>query len=144
MLRFSHWRYLLTYLLNCLLAYSTEQSPSWEANRFAASEKIPCILWNSKVHYRNHKCPSHVSNLSQVDPVRTSTSHFLKIHLNVILLFASGSPQWSFSLRFPHQNPVHAHPHPHTCHMPSPSHSSWFYHSHNIGWGVQITKFLIM
>ena len=26
----------------------------------------------------------------------------------------------------------------HTCHMPSPSHSSWFYHPHNIGWGVQL------
>ena len=27
-------------------------------------------------------------------------------HLNIILPFASGSPQWSLSLRFPHQNPV--------------------------------------
>jgi len=26
----------------------------------------------------------------------------------------------------------------HTSHMPSPSHSSPFYHPHNIGWGVQI------
>ena len=26
----------------------------------------------------------------------------------------------------------------HTCHMPSPSNSSRFYHPHNIGWGVQI------
>jgi hypothetical protein len=22
-----------------------EQSPSWEANRFSASQEIPCILW---------------------------------------------------------------------------------------------------
>ena len=27
----------------------------------------------------------------------------------------------------------------HTRHMPCPSHSSRFYHPHNIGWGVQIT-----
>ena len=29
----------------------TEQSPSWGANRCSASQEIPCILWNSKVHY---------------------------------------------------------------------------------------------
>jgi len=32
-----------------------EQSPSWEANRFSASQEIPRILWNSKVHYRSNK-----------------------------------------------------------------------------------------
>jgi hypothetical protein len=29
---------------------------------------------------------------------------------------------------------------PHMRYMPRPSHSSWFYHPKNIGWGVQITK----
>jgi hypothetical protein len=29
-----------------LLTHSTQQSPSWEANRFAASQEIPRILWN--------------------------------------------------------------------------------------------------
>ena len=38
------------------------------------------------------------------------TSHFLKIYLSIILPSASGSPHWSLSLRFPHQNPVHASP----------------------------------
>jgi hypothetical protein len=54
-----------------------------------------------------------------------------------------GSPKWSLSLRFPHQNPVHAPP-PQPCYMPCTSHSSWFYHLHNSGWGVQIMKLLIM
>ena len=43
--------------LTDLLTHSTEQSRSWEANRFSDSQEIPCILWNLKVHYHIHKCP---------------------------------------------------------------------------------------
>jgi hypothetical protein len=72
-----------------------EQSPSWKTNWFAASQEIPRILWNPKVHYRSHQCPPPVPILSQLDPVHTSTSHFLKIHLNIILPSTPGSPKWS-------------------------------------------------
>ena len=71
-------------------------------------------------------------------------SNFLKIHLNIILPNTSWSPQWPLSLRLPHQQPVHNSILPHTRHMPCPSHSSRFYHPHNIGKRVQIIQFLVM
>src|SRR5215469_16844117 len=99
----------------------------------AASQQIPRILWNQKVHYRTHKCPPPVPILSQLHPVPTTPSYFLKIDLSIILPSTSGSPQWSLFLRFPHQNPVHTSPLPHTRHISRPSHTSRFYHPHNTG-----------
>ena len=92
------------------ITYSMGQSSSWEANRPSISEEIPRILWDAKVHHRIHKCPPPVSILIQINPAHTPTSHFLKIHLNIILLFTPWSSKWSLSLRFPHHNPVYTSP----------------------------------
>ena len=78
------------------------QSPSWEANWFAASQEIPRILWNLKVHYRTHKCLPPVPILGQANPAHIPTSHLLEIHPNIIHSSMPRSPQWPLSLRFPH------------------------------------------
>ena len=78
--------------------------------------------------------------LCQPNPVHVPTSHLLEIHPNIIQPSTPRSPQWSLSLRFPHQDPIRPPLLTHTRHMPSPSHSSLFYHPHNIGWAVQIIQ----
>ena len=90
-----------------LLTYSMVQSPSWKANWFAASQEIPHILWNPKVHYRTHKPPPPAPILGQPNPVHIPTSHLLEIHPNITHPSMPRSPQWSLSLRFPQQDPIH-------------------------------------
>ena len=90
-----------------IYTYSMVQSPSWEANWFAASQEIPRISRNPKVHYRTHKRPPPLSILGQPNPVYIPTSHLLEIHPNIIHPSTPRSPQWSLSFRFPHQDPMH-------------------------------------
>jgi hypothetical protein len=54
----------ITYCVH-INTYSMEQSPSWGAKWFSASQEIPCILWNPKVQYHIHKCPPPAPILSQ-------------------------------------------------------------------------------
>ena len=84
------------------------QSPSSAANWFAASQEIPRISRNPKVHYRTHKSPPPVSILGQPNPVHIPTSLLLEIHPNIIHPSTPRSPHWSLSLRFSHQDPIHA------------------------------------
>ena len=97
------------------------QSPSWEANWFAASQEISRILWNPKVYYCTHKRPPPVPILGQPNPVHIPTSHLLETHPNIIHPSTPRFPHWPFSLRFPHQDPICPPLLTHTRHMPSPS-----------------------
>ena len=75
------------------------QSPSWEANWFAASQVILCISRNPKVHYRTHKrpppTPSWARPIQSIYPHPTSWRSVLisSTHLRLGLpsgLFLSG------------------------------------------------------
>jgi hypothetical protein len=104
-----------------------ELNSSWEAVYCAATQELPSILWNMKVHYRVHKSPSLVSILSQIDPVHTTPDYLrsiliLSTHLRLRL------PSGPFPSGFP-TNILYAFLFPHSCYMPCPSHPPWFDHS---------------
>jgi len=116
---------LLTYLRH------GEQSPSWAANWLEASQEIPRILWNPKVHFLIHKFPLTLPMPGQLDPVHALTYYFLKIHLNVILPSTPRSPTWHSG--FPTKTRYTTFTY--TCYMPCPSHSP-FDHLNNIRWAL--------
>ena len=106
--------YLLTYLLTqwstVLLGKLTGSAASQEIIRIFGIRKFITVLTSACHLYLSQPTPSSPQN----------PSHFLKIHFNIILPSGSGSPHWSFSLRFPHQNPAHLSPLP--LHASCPAH----------------------
>jgi hypothetical protein len=150
------WIFLLTYnnllssektLLICILTYLLTPCSTVLLEKLTGSQLVKKFpeFYETRRFIIAFTSASHLS-LSGVtlDPVRIPTSHFLKIHLNIILQSLPGSPKCTPSLRFSHQNPVYTSPLPLTCYMPRLSHFSLFYHPHDIWWVVQIIKLLVM
>ena len=80
----------MAYLLHLL-----HGAESFLRNWLAASQEIPRISRNPKVHYRTHKRTPPVPILGQPKPVHMPTSHLLEIHPNIIHPSTPRSPQWS-------------------------------------------------
>jgi len=96
-----------------------DQSPSWEDIGSQLVKKFPAF-------YRTRRfitafTSARLLSLSWANSIQY-TSHFLNIHLNIILPSMSGCAKWSLSFRFPHQNPAYDSPLTHTRYMPRPSH----------------------
>jgi len=125
-------------VLNNVFTYSMEQSPSWKANRFSASQQIPPILWNPKVHYRVYKYPPLVSIVSQLNPVHAPLPTSWKSILILTSHLRLGHSSGLFPSGFPTKTMYTPLLSPHTCYIPRQSHSSRFVYRNNFWWGVQI------
>jgi hypothetical protein len=107
--------------------YSMKQSPSWEADRFPASQEFTAFYETRRfitaITSTRHLSLSWARSIQFTPPHPTSW----KIHLNIIHPSTPGTPKWSLSFRFSYLYPVYASPPPHTRYMPHPSHSFLYY-----------------
>jgi hypothetical protein len=120
-----------------------ELSPSWEAANYAATQELPSILWNPKVHYRAHKSPSFVPILNQIHPVHTTPSNAVRSILILSTHLHLGLPSGLFPSGSPDQYPIWIPLLPHSWCMPCPFHPPRLDYS-NYRRGEQVMKLLIM
>ena len=105
------------YLLNYLLTPWSRVLLEKLTSKLCRQARNSPHLWNPRVPHCIHKCPPSFPILSQLHPVHTTLSNFLKINFNIILPSTSWSPQWPLSFRLPHQHPAQPSILPHTRHL---------------------------
>ena len=88
-----------------------EHCPPWKSKNPWASQEIPHIWWNLKVHYRSHNTPPPAPILNQINIILAPTN-FLNIPCNIILPSTPGSAKWTLPLKSAHQNPIPTSPLP--------------------------------
>jgi hypothetical protein len=112
------------------LSNFTEHSPPWEANSHSASQEIPRLLRNPKVHYHVHKGQLMVPIHSQVNTLHTFSPYIPKIQFNSTFPSMPRSYEWSLRiLRL--QFCMHFYL-SHACYVSRPSHDPRFDHPNNI------------
>ena len=98
--------YLLTPWSRALLEKLTGSAANQEIPRIFGTRRFLTVLTSAR-----QLSLSWANSIQSPQP----PLNFLKIHLNIILPSTSGSPQWSLSFRFTHQNRVHHSPIRATC-----------------------------
>jgi hypothetical protein len=94
-------------LLLYVHTYCSEQSPSWEANRFVAIKKFPYFM-QPEGSLPHSQLPA---TFLYPEPAQSSPHLHIPLLRSILILSSHlrlGLPQWSLSLGFPHQNSVHA------------------------------------
>ena len=92
-----------------------------EANRPSATQEIPRILWNPKVHYRIYNSPPPVPILSKIDPVIASHPTSLRFILVLSSHLHLGLPSCLLPSGCPTKTLYASVLSPHKCYMPCPS-----------------------
>jgi hypothetical protein len=71
-------------VLLCIHCNSNDQSPSWYATGFSASQEIPHFM-ELKIHYRIHNSPTLISILGPINVVHALATDLFALHFNIIL-----------------------------------------------------------
>ena len=65
--------------------------------RWSASQPVPRILWNLRVHYREHNSPPVIHTLKQINPVQVLSSCYLNTYTSNVVPSMPRSYKWNVS-----------------------------------------------
>jgi len=119
-----------------------ELRPSLKANMPPTSQEIRQFM-KTKSSLPHSQVPATCSYLKPDISVYEPAPSFLIISFNIIFPSTPWFSKCYPFLRSSNSNPLRTSSPP-TCYMLLPSHASWFNHSNNIWWGVQIINLIVM